>query len=341
MSKFRIVLLALGATALSSCATGPRPSLAMPEVRSTPVLAAMSTSQLLDQGKSYLRMKQYGLAIEMLRGAARDPAQTAEAYNGLAIAYDGIGRRDLAESYFQRAIAEAPGEARYETNLGRFYAASNQPEKQRRLLADLEAARKQADAERMAAAPVRMADDAAEPAPLAAAASADAALATTADSPVVAVPASMSYSVRLAPESPIAAALAPAIADATTADFAAIEFGGARCTIGNATDAAGPCLWQANDGLTANALAGKDRMMVRTSLGEVFLITGEPDPAFGIARIDVAAPKPAIKGRSMLGMVAAMLAVQNRAAAATRTHVVPAGKPLTIRVTRVGKGPPS
>ncbi|MEY4271092.1 MAG: hypothetical protein RLZZ58_2308 [Pseudomonadota bacterium] len=339
MNKALTLAATASAMVLASCATGPRPGLAMPQIRSTPVLASMSSTDLLAHGKSYLRMKQYGLAIEMLRGAARDPAQTAEAYNGLGVAYDGIGRRDLAETYFERAIAAAPGDDRFQANLGRFYAASDQPEKQRRLLADMDAERLKADL--IAAAPTLPVNDSAAPNMLAGAAAADVALVTADAAPVTAVPASMSFAVKLAPESPLAAALAPVIAESSISDFAAIEFGGAKCTIGNATNADGPCLWQANDSLTAGAIASQDRMMVRTSLGEVFLITGDAVPAYGVARNDPLPAKSSLAGRSMLGMVAAMLEVQNKAALASKARTVSTGRPRTIRVTLVGKGPPS
>lgn len=339
MNKIMTLLAASSAVFLASCAAGPQLNITTRDIRSAPVIASMGSTQLLEQGKSYLRLKQYGLAIEMLRGAARDPALTAEAYNGLGVAYDGIGRGDLAERYFERAIAAAPGDERFQANLGRYYAASNQPEKQRRLLADMETTRTQ-NALALAAANAP-ATDAALPNLLAGAAAADVALAAAADAPIVATPASMSFAVRIAPESPLADALAPAIANVTQSDFAAIEFGGANCTIGNATNAAGPCLWQANDALTASAVTATDRMMVRTSMGEVFLVTGDPLPSYGVARSDPVVIKPKVSARNMLGLVAAMLDFQNRAVSATRAATPAAGRPRTIRITMVGKGPPS
>ncbi len=72
-------------------------------------------------GKEGLDTGQYALAIVGFRNARIFPEQAAGAYNGLAIAYLQLDRPDLAERFFKQAIAEAPGDKRYQTNLARFY----------------------------------------------------------------------------------------------------------------------------------------------------------------------------------------------------------------------------
>ncbi|PKP86339.1 MAG: hypothetical protein CVT78_13755 [Alphaproteobacteria bacterium HGW-Alphaproteobacteria-17] len=126
----------LPAIALASCSFGPRLETAMPQIRSIPVLADLSAPESLVRARTFLAAKQYGLAIELYKAASRDPALAAESLNGLAVAYDGIGRRDLAERYFQRALAARPGDARTKRNLAAFYATSGQDDKRQNLLAE-------------------------------------------------------------------------------------------------------------------------------------------------------------------------------------------------------------
>lgn len=120
---------------LAGCSFGPRPQAGIPEVRDVPVLAGLPPQESLGRAKTFLASKQYGLAIELFKGASRDPTLEAESLNGLAIAYDAIGRRDLAERYFQRALASNPADGRARRNLAALYAAKGDEEKRRRLLA--------------------------------------------------------------------------------------------------------------------------------------------------------------------------------------------------------------
>ena len=120
---------------LAGCSSGPRFEAALPQVRDVPVLANLSPAESLTQGRGFLAARQYGLAIELFKTASRDPALKADSLNGLAIAYDGIGRSDLAERYFQQALAAKPNDTRIRGNLARFYVASGQQEKRRSLLA--------------------------------------------------------------------------------------------------------------------------------------------------------------------------------------------------------------
>lgn len=75
----------------------------------------------LQVGRDALADKQYAEAIVAFRNARLASGETAAVLNGMAIAYAGIGRADLAEHYFQQAIAEAPDNPRYRHNLQRLY----------------------------------------------------------------------------------------------------------------------------------------------------------------------------------------------------------------------------
>lgn len=130
--KMGLIAVAL----LAGCSFGPRFQTSMPQVRDVPVLANLSPRESLARGRSFLASKQYGLAIELFKGASRDPALKAESLNGLAIAYDAIGRRDLAERYFQRALAANPSDGRVRRNLAALYASIGQQDKERELLAN-------------------------------------------------------------------------------------------------------------------------------------------------------------------------------------------------------------
>lgn len=89
-------------------------------------LAATSLDDLfgaqdLDDGKAALRQGQTSLAITAFRRAAINPRTAGEAANGLGIAYARLGRTDLAEVQFAKAIALAPDDARFLANLSRLY----------------------------------------------------------------------------------------------------------------------------------------------------------------------------------------------------------------------------
>lgn len=73
----------------------------------------------LAEGRAALDTRNYAAAVAAFRNAAFDPALVASAHNGLAVAYAGIGRNDLASRYFRMAIAEDPGNPRYQANLAR------------------------------------------------------------------------------------------------------------------------------------------------------------------------------------------------------------------------------
>jgi len=79
------------------------------------------------EGRAKLALGQNGLAISAFRAALREQPESADAYNGLGIAYDRIGRKDLAQRYFELAVAGAPDNAKFNGNLVRFFENSGRP----------------------------------------------------------------------------------------------------------------------------------------------------------------------------------------------------------------------
>ncbi|MFM5948352.1 MAG: tetratricopeptide repeat protein [Novosphingobium sp.] len=76
-------------------------------------------SQQFELGRSGIETRNYASAIAAFRNSAMEPEFAAASFNGLAIAYAGIGRNDLAERYFRQAIAADPGSDRYRSNLAK------------------------------------------------------------------------------------------------------------------------------------------------------------------------------------------------------------------------------
>ncbi|MXO86010.1 hypothetical protein GRI38_08180 [Altererythrobacter aurantiacus] len=77
----------------------------------------------LAAGKAALRDGHVGNAIPAFQKAALNPATAGEAYNGLGIAYAKLGRANLAERHFAKAVTLAPGDTRFSANLARLYTS--------------------------------------------------------------------------------------------------------------------------------------------------------------------------------------------------------------------------
>lgn len=109
------------------------------------------SEQLVSTGRSALEQRNYAAAIVAFREASVDPNQRPAAFNGLGVAYAGIGREDLAETYFRRAISLDPTNPKYNENLARLYrvqlaaaqARREKSEERQRVLAARESARRQ------------------------------------------------------------------------------------------------------------------------------------------------------------------------------------------------------
>jgi hypothetical protein len=78
---------------------------------------AAQTSVRTEAGRRQLQDGNIGLAIESFRIALGSGEPIAPATNGLAVAYARLGRDDLAQRYFEEAIAADPGNERYSGNL--------------------------------------------------------------------------------------------------------------------------------------------------------------------------------------------------------------------------------
>lgn len=80
--------------------------------------------QQFEAGRAALASHNYASAVAAFRNSGLEPEYAAGSYNGLAIAYAGIGRNDLAERYFRMAVAADPGSPRYANNLARLEQAN-------------------------------------------------------------------------------------------------------------------------------------------------------------------------------------------------------------------------
>ena len=89
-----------------------------PEYRlSSSSVAAAEGASMLQRGRAQLAAGLDALAIESFRNEIRVNPNNADAFNGLAVAYGRIGRNDLAQRYFETALAKDPGNAKAQHNL--------------------------------------------------------------------------------------------------------------------------------------------------------------------------------------------------------------------------------
>ena len=110
-------LAGCAAILVSGCATQQNAS---PEYRlSASAPAAMPGGSMLQRGRAQLDAGLNALAIEAFRAEIRTNPDAADAYNGLAVAYGRIGRDDLAQRYFETALAKDPENGKAQANLAR------------------------------------------------------------------------------------------------------------------------------------------------------------------------------------------------------------------------------
>jgi tetratricopeptide (TPR) repeat protein len=74
--------------------------------------------------KRQLTLGNFALAIDGFRKAIRQNPQSADAHNGLAVAYDRIGRHDLSRESYEQALALSPNDSAILANLARSLAAA-------------------------------------------------------------------------------------------------------------------------------------------------------------------------------------------------------------------------
>ena len=116
----KVLAYTLMLAALTGCQSwtgesGNRVAMSMPEERDFTIYFA----QLLAEGRAHLQANRPGSALAAYRQASHDPASRAVAFNGMAIAYDMIGRANLAEQYFIAAIELEPQNSAFAANLSR------------------------------------------------------------------------------------------------------------------------------------------------------------------------------------------------------------------------------
>jgi tetratricopeptide (TPR) repeat protein len=97
----------------------------------------------MDQSHFLIKNRQFGLAVDALRKIIRHQPENASAYSAIAVAYDGLGRPDLARKNFEMALAYAPLEERHYRNLARHLDASGEKALAHNIMHDIEIARVQ------------------------------------------------------------------------------------------------------------------------------------------------------------------------------------------------------
>lgn len=118
---------AVAVTLLGGCAAfQPQAKL---EIRSVETaMQAGPESDNLAEGRALLNLGQNANAVSAFRAALRETPNSGDAYNGLAIAYDRIGRQDLAQRYFELAVSADPENLRFRGNLARLFNRAGQPQ---------------------------------------------------------------------------------------------------------------------------------------------------------------------------------------------------------------------
>ena len=129
MTYIRIVAVVLLAAVASACS-----SYTSSERRVTESLAAPAGDRY-QEGKTHFEQGRYGLAVAAFRAALQDESASVRALNGLAASYDRLGRFDLAERYYVRALALEPKFVQTLNNMGYSLMLKADRKKDRTLLA--------------------------------------------------------------------------------------------------------------------------------------------------------------------------------------------------------------
>lgn len=287
MQRRTLSYVAVTAITLASCSFGPQFRAGLPTIRSVPVLAGLEPAESLARAKTYLASRQYGLAIELFRAAGKDQALELDSLNGLAIAYDAIGRSDLAQRYFEKALALRGDDPRTRRNLAAFYDASGQPQKKTALLADA--------APRVQAEPLLTVADGATGGPLR-------------DISFAAADARDPVAPDLRAASPLGGAFRPLIVKAAYAAPA-----GASASAGVSTsDTSILCL--ADSAAPAGQGGGESVALFRINIGEVFVASQPAGTSCNLALSLPSGLKPeTMSNKEYLGLVAAYLDRLNHA----------------------------
>ena len=76
-------------------------------------------SARLEAGRVHLAHGRPAAAVTAFRQASYNAAHAGRAYNGMGAAYSQLGRDDLAQRYFEMAVAADPADKRFSRNLAR------------------------------------------------------------------------------------------------------------------------------------------------------------------------------------------------------------------------------
>lgn len=72
----------------------------------------------MERGKAHFAAGQYGLALEAFKNALAEDPNSVRALNAIAATFDQVGRFDLSDRYYKRALRLAPDSADTLNNLG-------------------------------------------------------------------------------------------------------------------------------------------------------------------------------------------------------------------------------
>lgn len=147
-----LVALLMSAGVFHGCAMSP----GLTGIRPVGDVAVGQTS--VGAGNALVSRGQYGLAIAAYRRVLRlDPAN-GPALEGLAISYELLGRADLADRYYQEALALAPRNPRIYQNFAAFLRAQRRDAEAAQLMADMRIALPGAVADEPVPAPAARAE---------------------------------------------------------------------------------------------------------------------------------------------------------------------------------------
>jgi tetratricopeptide (TPR) repeat protein len=107
------LVIVIGLIATACAPTGPTPR---------PLVSGFAGAGVADpyaDGKRHLAAGRYEIAIERFGQALADDRQALDALNGLAIAYTRVGRFDIAQTHFERALQISPDDPVTLNNYGR------------------------------------------------------------------------------------------------------------------------------------------------------------------------------------------------------------------------------
>jgi tetratricopeptide (TPR) repeat protein len=110
------IIHSLGALLLAACSLGATAERRM-VANGEPFVATGDSAY--DEGRRHLLAGNYGLAVQQLRAALRVQPRSPEVLNALAVAYDHLGRRDIAQAYFAEALAADPSSVQTLNNIAR------------------------------------------------------------------------------------------------------------------------------------------------------------------------------------------------------------------------------